>query len=237
MSYTNEEFERMLATILGGDYEFKTERTNAILKVLSDAGEAQRGHLLTFVLTNYGLIEGSGEPMKDKKMTDERYQELMKNLRSEVFRVFHAWVKKNPAPEELGTKLQKYLFGELTNEEERCVVLSVVMYDQCIPYRRIPDELLEQGITTGDIKEALADGEAEKETKEDAAVIRSILHRRNLTPSTALLLWQIMSRHQSEALRFVIFHQILANLEEETKNDGFGGLGGLGMILGLVRDR
>lgn len=235
MGYTNEEFERMLANILGGDYELKTERAAAILKVVGDAEEAQRHHLLAFVLKNFGLIEDGGEPMKDKRMSEERYEELMKKLRKEVHRVFHVWVKKNPSEEELGKRLHQYLFGELTDEEERSVALSVILGDRCVPYRRIPDELLNEGLTGGDVKEALEDPEVEEKVREDAVVIRSILHRRNLTPATVMILWNIMSHHQSDAERFVVFHQILMNLEEETKNSGFGGLGDIGgMIIGMI---
>ncbi len=235
MGYTNEEFERMLTTILGGDYELRTERASAILKVVNDANETQRPQLLAFVLKNFGIIEDGGEPMKDTRMSDERFEELVKKLRKEVHRVFHVWVKKNPTEEELGKKLHQYLFGELTNEEERSVTLTIIMTDGCIPYRRIPDELLNEGLTSGDVKEALEDLEVEAKIKEDAAVIRSVLHRRNLTSATVMILWNIMGQHHSEAERFVMFHQILMNLEEEAKESGFGGLGNIGgMIIGLV---
>ncbi|MFH1162278.1 MAG: hypothetical protein V1696_03325 [Candidatus Jorgensenbacteria bacterium] len=231
MGYTDQDFERILTNILTADYELKTERTSAILKVLRDVTEGQKPHLFAFVLKNFGFIEDCGEPMKDERMSDDRYQELVKSLGNEVHRLFHAWIKKNPTEEELGGKLQKYFFGELTNDEERSVALSIILGDRHIPYRRIPLELLDEGITGSDIQEVLEGHEVEERMKEDAAIIQNILRRKNLTTPMMILLWNIVNRHKTEAERFVLFSTLLGMVENEAKHDAIDGLGSIGGMI------
>lgn len=220
MSYQKEEIQKVLDDIMVADFQQRSERASSIIKILDACPDNEQSAMLAYVLQWFKTDEPSGEVMTDKRISDSSYREIVDCIGGDVYRIFRLWLKKNPSEEDLAHKIWCFLRDNLKDDDKRNVALSLILFDEHIPYRQIPDEP-DLDFDFGDFQKAFG-GEGEKtlkELKQDGVLVQNILRRRGISRDTSALLWSIVNRQEPEVLRYAMFDFILHLLEDEVKND------------------